>query len=119
MAVTSLNGYVDTIADDVNNFHGNQLVYIGWDKHLMFCSSTAYPLPPEMPFGAIIQEVIPGTYGVHPQFSEINWESVQWLLNNEPFKPDPEASLKDNGIGHKCSLRFITPGLDGVEGSGN
>ena len=118
MAVTSLNGYIDKVMDGVDKFHGNQLVYIGWDEHLMFCASTAYPLPPDMPFAGIINDVIPGTYSTHPEFEEIDWNTVQWLLNNEPFTPDLEGSLKDNGIKHKCSLRFITPGLNGVDGCG-
>ena len=119
MPVTSLNGYVDNVMDDVSKFHGNQVVYVGWDEHLMFCASTAYPLPPEMPFADLIKDVLPSTYAIHPDFEKIDWDAVQWSLNNEPFTPDLEASLKDNGIKHKCSLRFVTPGLNGVKGSGS
>ena len=77
----------------------------------------AFPLPPQMPFGALVGEVLPQFYGPHPQFKEIDWAQVRWTLNNEDFTPDLEKSLDDNGITHKSLLRFWTPGLDGHQGS--
>jgi len=105
--------------DAVENFHGNQLVYIGWDEHLSICSANAYPLPPDMPFGALTEAVIPSVAGPHPDFEKINWETVEWTLDGASLTPDMGASLKDNGIGHKSLLRFKTPGLNGYKGSGN
>ena len=35
-----------------------------------------------------------------------------------PFTPDRDTSLRDNGIGHKDLIRLITPGLNGIAGSG-
>jgi len=119
MSVTSLNGYVDKTADAIEYFHGNQLVYIGWDKHLMFCSANAYPFPPDMPFGALVSEVLPGIHGCHPDFENIDWDKVEWTLDGKPLKPDMEKSLKNNGVGHKSLLSFRTPGLDGYKGSGS
>jgi phenol/toluene 2-monooxygenase (NADH) P4/A4 len=43
---------------------------------------------------------------------------VRWTLDGEDFVPDMEASLGDQGIGHKSLLRFWTPGLDGLGESG-
>ncbi|MGB0713663.1 MAG: phenol hydroxylase subunit P4 [Gammaproteobacteria bacterium] len=105
-------------ADAVENFHGNQLVYLGWDHHLLFCAPVAFPLPPEMPFGAFLEQIVPMAYSAHPDFEKIDWAAVTWKLNGEDFTPDPAASLKDNGIGHKAALRLRTPGLDGLSGSG-
>lgn len=119
MATTSLDGYVDIVKDAVENFHGNQLVYVDWLYHRIFTAAAAFPLPPEMPFGALMQEVIPSVYGSHPDFEKLDWATVKWELDGEALTPDPEASLADNGVGHKSLLVFETPGLDGVGGTKN
>jgi phenol hydroxylase P4 protein len=33
--------------------------------------------------------------------------------------PDPAKSLADNGLTHKDAIRFRTPGLTGIKGSGS
>ena len=119
MAVNSLNGYVDIVADVVENFHGNQLVYIDWLYHRLFSAAATFPLPPDMPFGALMQEVIPSVYGSHPEFEKLDWATVEWELDGQAFSPNPAASLTDNGVGHKSMLIFTTPGLNGIDGSGN
>ena len=120
MSVTALEpGYENQvqIRDRVENFHGNQLVYLHWEEHLMFCAALAFPFPPDMPFGAIIAEIIPTFYGMHPDFEKVDWEKVRWQVDGKDVIPDPEKSLKDNGIGHKSLIRFWTPGLTGVRGN--
>lgn len=119
MTVTAIGNYQSHIADRLENFHGNQLVYISWDKHLMVCSPMAFPLPPSMPFGAIIDNIMPEIYDQHPEFEKINWSSVQWSLNGETFTPDLEKSLEANGVDHKSVIRFVTPELKGIGGSGS
>jgi len=119
MAVKAITpDYKGEVMDRLENFHGNQVVYVGWDHHLMFCAPFAYPVPPEMTFAALRSEVIPTTFGLHPEFAEVDWESVSWLLDGEAFKPNPEQALKDQGIGHKSVLRFHTPELQGYQGAG-
>jgi len=119
MPTAAIADYNFPSSDRVENFHGNQLVYVHWLEHLSFCAATAYPLPPEMPFGALVGEVIPGTYGPHPDFEKIEWDRVEWQLDHEPFTPDMEASLGAQGVGHKSLLTFRTPGLNGYKGSGS
>ncbi len=119
MAVTARDGYVDVEKDAVERFHGNQIVYIDWDRHRLYSSALAFPVPPEMPFSALTDEIIPGVWGSHPQFGELDWSTVQWVLDDAPLRPVVDASLADNSIGHKSLLRFVTPGLDGIAGSGN
>ena len=111
--------YMGDYQDGVENFHGNQVVYFGWDHHVLFCSPHAFPLPPDMPFGAVLSDVLPGVWSVHPDFSKINWETATWMLNGEPFTPDPAKSLIDNGIDHKSALRLQTPELTGIAGTGS
>ncbi len=119
MSVTAIGEYRFAPRDRRENFHGNIVTYWHWTRHLMFCAPVAFPLPPEMPFGAVIEEVLPGVYGAHPDFAEIDWDAVTWTRDGEPFAPDLSASLADNGIDHKSVVTFTTPGLDGIAGSGS
>ncbi|WP_261832970.1 phenol hydroxylase subunit P4 [Amphritea atlantica] len=119
MPVYALNpGYQGERMDRVENFHGNQIVYLGWDEHRMFCAAKAFPLPPSMPFAALIDNIMPEAFGQHPEFSQINWDTAEWLLDGEPFKPQLEVALEDQGVGHKSLIRFKTPELTGYQGAG-
>ncbi len=111
-------GYEGERMDRVENFGGNQIVYFGWDEHRMFCAAKAFPLLPSMPFAAVMENIIPEAFSQHPEFSQINWDTVEWLLNNEPFKPQMNASLESQGIDHKSLIRFKTPELKGYAGAG-
>lgn len=120
MTVKTINGeYPVVMMDSVDRFHGNQLVYVGWDYHTSICTANAYPLPPDMPFAALTGAVLPSVLGPHPEFPLIEWDKVEWLLDGKPFTPDMGLSLKDNGIGHKSLLRLRTPGLNGYNNTGN
>lgn len=110
--------YQGEVLDKRENFGDNQVVYVGWDHHLMFCAAFAYPLPPQMPFSALLNEVMPSTFSLHPEYEEINWETAEWLLDGQPFIPQMDVSLIDQGINHKSLLRFHTPELKGFQGAG-
>lgn len=119
MAVQAITpDYTGEIKDRVENFHGNQVVYAGWDGHLMFPAAFAWPVPPHMPFAAFRDQVMADAFGPHPQWEQINWQTVRWTLNGQAFTPDPEKSLAEQGIGHKSLLRFVTPELTGFKGMG-
>lgn len=119
MPLVSLDEYPLRVADSADKFHGAQLLFIGWDKHLMFCSPLAFALPPTTPFSALQESILPGVYGAHPDFAKIDWTKVQWLKSGQPWTPDPTKTLAENGLRHKDSLRLQTPGLDGIGGSGS
>lgn len=105
------------IRDVRANFHGNIVVFVHWEKHLSFCASLAFPLPPGMPFGAFVDQVVKPHYAAHPDAERINWSAATWTIDGAPVTPDLSASLEVNGIGHKSLVRFWTPGLDGFQGS--
>jgi phenol hydroxylase P4 protein len=117
MAVVAVKEYVGVPKDTQDKFHGAQLTYVGWIDHLMFCAPFAFPLPPDMPFGALIEAVLPGAFGTHPDFAKIDWSAVEWTKGRKPFHPDPAKSLAENGMRHKDSLTFRTPGLTGIKGT--
>ncbi|EIT70980.1 MULTISPECIES: phenol hydroxylase subunit P4 [Hydrocarboniphaga] len=111
-------GYHGEYKDGVENFHGQQLLNISWDKHIMFGFPVCIPVPPQLPFGALIEKVLPGIYGAHPDFAKIDWSTVQWSTAKGAFVPEPERSLAEHGLRHKEQIRFRTPGLDGHNGAG-
>jgi phenol hydroxylase P4 protein len=101
------------IRDRQENFHGNQVVYLHWEEHLSFCAAIAFPLPPDMPFGAMVENVLKPHYAAHPDFDAVDWSAVKWTVDNVAVTPDMAKSLADNGVGHKSLIRFWTPGLSG------
>lgn len=119
MAVAAIvPDYTGERRDRVENFHGNIIVFVGWDHHLMFCAPVAFATPPDTPFATLTDELLAGAFGQHPEFGGIDWDSASWLLNGAPFSPQRDASLAAQGIDHKSVLRLQTPGLDGLGGSG-
>jgi len=116
MSVVALERYEFPARDVRENFPA-PLLYIGWEDHLMICAPVCLPLPPDMPFGALATQVLPGVSGEHPDFAKIDWTTVQWLKSGQPWTPDPARSLTDNGLKHKDVIRFRTPGLTGIKGS--
>jgi phenol hydroxylase P4 protein len=120
MAMVTVGEYPLNMMDSVDKFHGNQLVYVGWDNHRLINSAMTFPLPAEMPFGALVHEVMPSCYKDHPDFEKVNFEdgSVIWNLNGESFTPDFSKSLIENGVDHKSLIRFETPNLTGLNGVG-
>lgn len=117
MAVIAVKPYTGTVRDRVENFHGNQLLFIGWEDHLFFCSPYAFPLPPSMLFGDVLDKILPATYGVHPDWRAVDWRTAEWFKSSRPWVPDANLSLAQNGLRHKDVIRFRTPGLTGIKGS--
>lgn len=119
MAVNSIGEYPIIMKDSVDKFHGNQMVYIYWHGHFMEGSVKGFPLPPQMPFGAIMSDIIPACYKVEPDFEKLDFETTEviWQIDGKVVTPDPSKSLEENGIGHKSYIEFTTPSLDGKIGA--
>ena len=84
----------------------------------MFCAPLALAVPPDMTFGKLREETMPGVFGLHPEFEQIKWSEVEWHLNGEPFTPQEDKPLTEQGIDHKSIIRMTTSGLDGIKGCG-
>lgn len=117
MSVRAISEYTAEPKDKVENFHGMQVLYVYWPKHLMFCAPFALLVAPDMTFGAFVEEILNPATASHPDSSKADFLSAQWQLNGEPFNPDATATLSDSGIDHKSMLTVTTPGLDGINGS--
>ncbi len=119
MPVTAIGEYAFSHNDSVDKFHGNQIIYIGWDHHTMINAPMAFPAPKGMLFKDIITTFIPAAFDQHPDFKNIKWDEVIWLRDDDVFTPNMEANLEGNGFVHKAVIRFKTPGLNGIAGSGS
>lgn len=118
MAVVAVKPYSFPAQDGVDKFPA-PLLYIGWEDHLMFCAPFCLPMPPDTLFGAVIEGVLPSVFGEHPDFTRIDWTTVEWFKSGQHWRPDLDKSLAANGLGHKDVIRFRTPGLTGIAGSCN
>lgn len=117
MTVAALGPYDFPSRDALANYHGKQLVYVWWEKHRMFSRPFVVALSPETTFRELVENHV-SSYAHHPDYAKIAWDEVIWRNGDEVFTPDLDASLAENGIGHKDLIRFTTPGLDGIAGTG-
>lgn len=117
MAVQAIKEYRFEAADSVDKFHGNQLLYVGWDDHLMFCAPFAYALPPSTRFGDLCEKILAHSFGAHPDWAKVDFSRAQWLKSGQPWQPDMDKTLAELGLKHKDVLRLVTPGLKGIQGS--
>ncbi|MAA74093.1 MAG: phenol hydroxylase [Salinisphaeraceae bacterium] len=111
--------YHGEFRDRQENFGGNQVVSFTWDQHMMIATPLCLPLEPGMKFGDVVQGILPGTFGHHPDFEKIDWDKAEWIMDGESFKPDFDKSIEENGIPHKGLVRFRTPELAGLNGTHN
>lgn len=116
MAVKSIAPYDFPAKDTADKFPA-PLLFFGWEDHKMFCAPLAVPFPPTLKFGDLCKGALPGIYGAHPDFARIDWEQVEWFKSGQPWQPDMDKTLAENGLGHKDVIRFRTPGLMGLGGS--
>lgn len=99
--------------DTEDRFYGKRLIYLAWDNHLMFAAPFCVPLPPTLPFGALVRDVLPELYGEHPEFESIDWQHTRWFNSGRRFVPDFGKSIAHHGLTHKSLIRFNTPRLEG------
>ncbi|MCX7256854.1 MAG: phenol hydroxylase [Polaromonas sp.] len=118
MTVNALADYRFESRDALAKFKGKQLLYVNWEKHRMFSRPFVLALTPDTLFAEIIDKYITDSYRSHPDFAQIDWAAVTWLNSRQPFTPDRTKTLAENGIGHKDLIRFTTPGLNGLAGTG-
>lgn len=119
MALQSIGEYPIIMKDKIENFHGNQLVFINWHAHRVVSSLRAFPLPPQMSFGALLKDIIPITYNIEPDYEYLDFETTEviWEVDGKIIIPDFSKSLTENGVGHKSVIKFITPSLTGRVGA--
>lgn len=118
MSVTAVSEYVGMPRDSVENFHGNQLLYVCWDGHLMLAAPFTLAVSPQSIFGDVVSQQIAPVLQVHPDAAHVEWDRVEWELSGKKWAPAFGKTVVENGLSHKTFLRFRTPGLNGYKGLG-
>lgn len=118
MAVIAIKEYVGASLDVEANFKGNRLIFVVWNKHLMYAAPFALAVPPSMSFREFLSERLGTVIANHPDAPHVDWSKVEWDKAGKPWQPDMDKSLAENGVMHKDCMRFTTPGLNGYKGLG-
>ena len=113
MAVKALYDYQYPALDTQDKFHGNQLLYVGWDDHFLFVAPLAFPVSPNAKFSELVEQTLTFAYSRHADWANIDFSKAVWLKSGQPFQPDFNKTLAEQGIKHKDALRLQTPGLNG------
>lgn len=117
MAVDACSSYTGEARESADKYGDSQLIYVSWDHHLLFAAPFLFCLPKAMRFQELLKGPLAMILSPDPDSSGIDWSVVQWRKGTEPFHPELDKSLADNGIRHKDQLRFATPGLNTVCGA--
>jgi phenol/toluene 2-monooxygenase (NADH) P4/A4 len=118
MSTAAIKEYLGVPRDLVANFHGNQLLYVCWEGHLMYAAPSIFMVAPTMKFEDVLTQVVAPVFKDHPEAGKIAWREALWELGDRPWTPRFEKTVAENGLVHKAYLRFRTPGLLGYRGLG-
>lgn len=114
MPVTSIGTYQFPPRDAAMVYGENQLVYFCWERHLLFAAPFILCVSGTMKFGEFMDERIKPLLAPDPDAEAIDWNAVEWSIGGKSVTIDPEASLVENGVGHKDKIVMTTPGLNSL-----
>lgn len=100
-------------------YGGDLNIYVQWHKHLLIACPSAYRVPVDISLRDFLEGMLRPDYAVHPDTAKLDFEQCEWWLDQQPWVPDLDRSLKDNGVGHMSYIHFRSPGLEGMHGVGN
>lgn len=108
MTVKALYDYDFPSTDRVENFGGDQLVYVHWRGNLFLVSAAAFRAPRAMPFAEFVATMVNPWAASDPDFDPSRMGG--WRLFDQLLGPDGDPAgdktLADLGIGHKALLSF-------------
>ncbi|WP_411684454.1 phenol hydroxylase subunit P4 [Acinetobacter indicus] len=118
MTVRAIQDHYQFEPRDAQHHYGdNMLLYIGWDHHTLYCAAHAFVVSPQQTLQDLIDQQIQAGFHQHPDFEQLDWSTVQFVLNNEPLQTDFSKTLAELGFDHKSLLRFVSPELKGYQGA--
>ena len=100
-------------------YGGDINFYIQWEKHLMCACPSAYRAPVDMILRDFMEQMFKPDYHFHPDTEKMDVDALEWSFDQQPWQPDLDKSLKENGVGHMSYLQIRSPGLEGMHGVGN
>ena len=112
MAIKSTKEFVGVPRDAEEHYDGNRIVYVSWDRHLLFAASLMTCVSKDMLLRDYLEGPIRDLLANDPDVGQLDFEKATWLKANQPWRPQFDKSLAENGVGHKEHLRFDTPGLN-------
>lgn len=118
MPMVTLGPYEFPPADRVENYGGDINIYCCWEHHLLIPCPAAYRLPPQITLRAFLDTQFAPDHDHHPDWQRIDYAALRWTHDSQPWVPDLDRSLADNGVTHMSYLAFHQPGLDGLGGHG-
>ncbi len=119
MPVKAIGEYIFPAANRLENYGGDINIYVGWDHHLMMPCPSAYRIPPGFIMREFLEQFFRPDYEQHPDTAKLDFDSVEWTYEEKPWYPALDKSLAENGVTHMAYLRFRTPALNGLNGTGN
>lgn len=118
MPVVSIGAYDFPWADRAENYGTDINIYCCWEHHLLIPCPAAYRLPPDITLRDFLERVFRPDHDHHPDYAKIDYATLVWTHDGQPWQPRLDANLRDNGVTHMSYLSFRAPGLDGLNGSG-
>ena len=118
MATISIGEYNFPPADRAENYGGDINIYCCWEHHLLVPCPAAYRLPPDITLRDFLTQMFGPDHNHHPEYSKIDYLTLVWTLDGQPWAPGLDQSLRANGVTHMSYLSFRAPGLDGINGQG-
>lgn len=114
MAVASIGTYKFPPRDRAEIYGASQLVYFCWERHMLFAAPFITFPRSDMKLGDYLENIIKPLISPDPDAPQVEWTKAQWSNGPKPFTPNIDASLVDNGLGHKAKLIMSTPGLNSL-----
>lgn len=114
MAVTAIGDYHFAPRDHAGLYGESQIVYFCWNRHLLFAAPFITFVPKDMTLGQYLDEVVKPLIAPDPDSQGLDWTKAEWAVGPKSFVPDYEATLSDNGVGHKDKIIMSTPGLNSL-----
>ena len=118
MGMVTIGAYDFPCADRVENYGGDINIYCCWEHHLLVPCPAAYRLPPDLTLRDFIEQMFKPDHCHHPEMVALDLTKLRWTLDSQPWQPQLDKSLRDNGVTHMSYLSFYQPGLDGLNGNG-
>lgn len=119
MSVKALNpGYKGEVRDDVVHFHGQTLLFVYWEDHLLFCAPAALLVNPHDSVAALVEQ-LKQALAYDPVAAQLTVENIDWYrsgdyASDERWPMDEQKTLAENGLTHKTLIRMRTPTLGDV-----
>lgn len=103
--IKSLGTY-DFPSKSRQELYGDDILVHLWRKDSMFfCAAATFRLPKAMKWADFVEGVAMPLMTSDPDFDTA--KELSWQLVDDPFTPDPDKSLEENGIQHKNTIALI------------